>query len=253
MFLRDDPDTSWERYGQEEPYYGVLSGERYRMHNLTESAKRDFFASGERSASRMLDTACRQFGDPPDWDVALDFGCGVGRVLIPLAQRFQRVIGVDVSPSMLAEARRNCVERALTNVEFVRSDDNLSGLRGGLSLIHSQIVLQHIPVARGERIIARLLLLLKPGGIAALHVPFLRRASHFRRAVGALRKNVPLLNIPINLVQGRAWDEPLMQMNYYSLDRLLTLFHAGGVAGCFIETTESSGCLSAFIFVKRSG
>jgi len=161
--------------------------------------------------------------------------------------------GVDVSPSMLAEARRNCVERALTNVEFVRSDDNLSGLRGGLSLIHSQIVLQHIPVARGERIIARLLLLLKPGGIAALHVPFLRRASHFRRAVGALRKNVPLLNIPINLVQGRAWDEPLMQMNYYSLDRLLTLFHAGGVAGCFIETTESSGCLSAFIFVKRSG
>jgi hypothetical protein len=44
-----------------------------------------------------------------------------------------------------------------------------------------------------------------------------------------------------------------MQMNYYSLNRLLALFHAGGVAGCFIEMAESQGCLSAFIFVKRSG
>jgi SAM-dependent methyltransferase len=252
MFLRDDHDSSWERYGREEPYYGVLSGERYRIRNLTESAKRDFFASGEKSAGRMLDTACRRLGDPADWETALDFGCGVGRVLVPLAQRFRRVTGVDVSPSMLAEAQKNCVERGLVNVEFVRSDDDLSGLRGSFSLVHSQIVLQHIPVARGERIIARLLLLLKPGGIAALHVPFLRRSSRFRRGVAALRKRVALLNIPINLAQGKAWDEPLMQMNYYDLDRLLALFHAQGISGCFIETAESEGCLSAFIFLKRA-
>ena len=34
----------------------------------------------------------------------LDFGCGVGRVAIPLARRFEHVVGLDVSPGMLTRA-----------------------------------------------------------------------------------------------------------------------------------------------------
>ena len=36
----------------------------------------------------------------------LDFGCGIGRVAAPLATEGRTVLGVDVSPRMVAEARR---------------------------------------------------------------------------------------------------------------------------------------------------
>jgi 2-polyprenyl-3-methyl-5-hydroxy-6-metoxy-1,4-benzoquinol methylase len=35
----------------------------------------------------------------------LDYGCGVGRLLIPLAERCECVVGVDVSDTMLREAQ----------------------------------------------------------------------------------------------------------------------------------------------------
>lgn len=38
----------------------------------------------------------------------LDFACGTGRVLALLEPRFERAFGVDVSPSMLAEAQKHC-------------------------------------------------------------------------------------------------------------------------------------------------
>ena len=41
----------------------------------------------------------------PDRDV-LDLGCGIGRVSAALAPRCRSVLGIDVSPNMVAEARR---------------------------------------------------------------------------------------------------------------------------------------------------
>ena len=57
---------------------------------------------------------------------SLDFGCGVGRLIIPFARVFEHVTGVDISPAMLEIAQRNCLEQGIHNVEFVRSDDELS-------------------------------------------------------------------------------------------------------------------------------
>src|SRR5215216_2564240 len=37
----------------------------------------------------------------------VEVGCGPGRMTGALAQRFERVIAVDVSPEMIARARRN--------------------------------------------------------------------------------------------------------------------------------------------------
>ena len=42
---------------------------------------------------------------PPDADV-LDLGCGIGRMTAALAPRCRSILGVDVSPGMVAEARR---------------------------------------------------------------------------------------------------------------------------------------------------
>ena len=54
---------------------------------------------------------------------ALDFGCGVGRLVIPLAKISTSAVGIDVSESMLAEARKNCELNSVHNIDLVKSDD----------------------------------------------------------------------------------------------------------------------------------
>ena len=66
-------------------------------------------------------------------------------------------MGVDVSDAMLAEAKRNCRERNLDYVSFVKSDDRLSCLEGTFDLIHSLIVFQHIAPRRVEVLVRGLL------------------------------------------------------------------------------------------------
>jgi len=58
---------------------------------------------------------------------------------------------------MLAEARRNMEEMNIANVTLVGSDDRLSQVPGSYDLVHSHIVLQHIPVRRGMGMIGELL------------------------------------------------------------------------------------------------
>ena len=48
--------------------------------------------------------------------VVLDIGCGIGRIERALASDVRSITGIDVSPVMIAEARRRCAD--LGNVEF---------------------------------------------------------------------------------------------------------------------------------------
>jgi len=50
----------------------------------------------------------------------LDLGCGQGRLLIPLAEKFPyaRMTGIDFSPSAIESARRYAEARELRNIEF---------------------------------------------------------------------------------------------------------------------------------------
>lgn len=53
----------------------------------------------------------------------LDIGCGIGRMERALASRLRHITGIDLSPAMIAEAKRRCA--AIPNVAFV-----LTGGRG---------------------------------------------------------------------------------------------------------------------------
>ncbi len=47
---------------------------------------------------------------------ALDIGCGIARMELALAPRLRHIVGIDLSPAMIAEAKRRCV--ATANVAF---------------------------------------------------------------------------------------------------------------------------------------
>ncbi len=163
----------------------------------------------------------------------LDFGCGVGRVLIPLAQHAEAAVGVDVSVAMMEEAAHNCEERDVRNVTFIRSDDGLSRIEGSFDLIHSSIVFQHIAQHRVEVIVRNLLGRLEPGGVGVLQ--FTTWAPLRKRIGRWLKRALPPINVAANLARGRPWNLGLIEMNCFPFERIMDLLTAVGIVSAFVD------------------
>lgn len=75
----------------------------------------------------------------------LDVGCGVGRWSRLLASRGAWVTGVDISPTMIAEARRRALEQGVgAQCRFDISDLAALEVEGQFDLVLGVTVLQHI-------------------------------------------------------------------------------------------------------------
>lgn len=220
-----DGDDDWETWGRTDPYFGVVSHERFRRATFEEH-RAEFFRSGEREVAASLEQLERLFG-PVRRGRALDFGCGVGRLAIPLARGFDQAVGLDISPSMLAEAARNAAAAGVSNLTLARSDDQLSGAPGEFDLVYSYIVLQHIPVARGMALFERLLGKVRPGGSFSLHMTIGRGGA--REALRRWVRYTRLGNAAANLLRGRPIATPVMQMNCYSAFEVLALLERRGI------------------------
>lgn len=211
-------DRDWEQWGATDPYFGVFSRDRFRTDTLTEQVKDEFFSSGEAHVARVLQDIENAIGAEFTPGAVLDFGCGVGRLVIPFARRADRVTGVDISPSMIAEAKRNCAAAELSNATFVASDDSLSSVQGEFDLVHSYIVLQHIPWRRGRIILQALADRVAPGGHLAVQILTGHDASPIIRGLVRLRYLFPPANWLRNLLRRRPMLEPAMQLHIYDLE-----------------------------------
>jgi SAM-dependent methyltransferase len=83
-----------DRGRRQVPWQGAFDGEAYQR-RFEELAARGADVHGEAAFVLALSPTA-----------VLDAGCGTGRVAIELARHGVEVVGVDVDPSMLAEARR---------------------------------------------------------------------------------------------------------------------------------------------------
>jgi SAM-dependent methyltransferase len=191
MLLRDS-DVEWEKFGRTDPYYGVLSCERFHIDKMDDDSLADFFESGQRQIDFILETIRSSIDPEFAPRRALDFGCGVGRCAIALARACETVTGVDVSNSMLREAEKRSAEQSIKNLRFLQSADDLSCLAGQFDLIHSSLVFQHINQKRGMRIFARLVDLLSDNGVGAVQFIYDRSESALVRQMGNLRRAIPV-------------------------------------------------------------
>ncbi|HEU4588981.1 MAG TPA: class I SAM-dependent methyltransferase [Gemmatimonadales bacterium] len=82
------------------------------------------------AASAELARTLQQWGVVGPGRTVLDLGCGIGRMAAELAPLVDHVWGIDISPGMIAAARRRCV--AVPNVHFAVCDGvDLSMFRDG--------------------------------------------------------------------------------------------------------------------------
>ena len=156
---------------------------------------------GEKFVAHLLRRFERHFG-PLERGRALDHGCGVGRLTLPLAKAFEEVVALDVSEAMLAEARANAKSEGIGNVAFAEADDRLSGAAGQYDFINSHLVLQHVPVRRGLKMLERLLDKVKPGGGFHIHLSW-RTDRGGPRWLYWASANVPGVKIAQNVLAGR--------------------------------------------------
>ncbi|HKY39991.1 MAG TPA: class I SAM-dependent methyltransferase [Polyangiaceae bacterium] len=236
-----DTDKTWKYFGETDPYFGVLTQQDFTSERMTEAGRAQFFESGKRYIDFVLQVVRDHLSPGFSPRRALDFGCGVGRLTLPLAAICESVVGVDVSEPMLAESRKNAAERGATNVSFVPGDDALSAVEGTFDLLNSLIVFQHIPPERGERIVQQLVGRLREGGVGALQFTYAFESgvSRSRTMLVEAYKTVPYLWNARNLVKGRPFQEPMMQMNQYSLNRLLRILQENGCHLAHLRFTET--------------
>jgi SAM-dependent methyltransferase len=251
--LTGNSDEAWREYGRTEPYYGVLSDERFRQHRLTPESLDEFFRSGELYVQFILKTIQHHFEPRFAPKRVLEFGCGVGRLAIPLARAGEAVVAVDISEDMIKEATRNCASRGISNIEFVRSDDRLSAVHGRFDLAVSYLVFQHLASRRAERISKMIVERLEAGGIGCLHFNYAGPGSRPRRLFHHLRKVVPLLNNFANLAEARDFFTPMMQMNRSNLNRLLALLQDAGCGEVLAHFTDHGGERGVMLFFQKTG
>jgi ubiquinone/menaquinone biosynthesis C-methylase UbiE len=117
---------------------------------------------------------------------ALDLGCGSGRHSVLLAERFEQVDAVDISPPMieLATARR-----PRPNICYVRADLQDVAGEARYDFVVSALTLHHVPDLQAA--LAHIKTLVAPGGrlvVADMYEP----DSPVGRVRGAVRRVVPL-------------------------------------------------------------
>lgn len=246
-----DTDSDWIVWGDKDPYYGVLSAPQFHRENLNEQTLREFFLSGETHVNHVVEVLHQRLRPGFTPSRVLDFGCGVGRLAIPFAERFEEVTGVDISAAVLEEAARNASRKDIRNVRFLLADqfDSLHSER--FDLVHSFIVLQHIRPKRGEEILRRLLRSLEPEGLGAIHLTFSRNASAIRRFASEVRKRSRIVHRLLNLLQGRPFSQPIIQMNAYSLNRIFSLLASEGCGSIYSEFYNHSGMLGLMLYFEK--
>jgi SAM-dependent methyltransferase len=169
----------------------------------------DFFSTGKEEVERVFAYLEKKRIALPDRILALDFGCGVGRLTRALAARMDEVHGVDVSQNMVARARELNQGAPGRMSFFLNRDRDLSMFAdASYSFIYSSIVLQHIPYPESLGYVREFFRLAKPGGLVVFQVPTLDRTRLPRRFARALLRRVaqmarlpiPALHIEMNVI-----------------------------------------------------
>ncbi len=240
----------WEDLAANDAYYAVVTFDKFRASNIDSEAKEDFFQTGRDHVKRIWNEIESGFGVDLKPRRALDYGCGVGRVLVAMAEKCETVVGVDISPTMLDETRKNCAGRDVANVELRDAADFAAAEGETYDLVHSYIVLQHIDPKIGNELIRKMIERLVPGGVGMLHVTYFDPSPLGRKLRFRIYRDLPIIHKMLNVIRRKT--EPVMPMYEYDLGLIFRLMQQHGCGSSFVRLSDH-GWLGAFIFFRKDG
>ena len=111
----------------------TLCGLNFRL------SARSFYQVNHHQAQRLYETAIDLAGITKD-DLVLDLYCGVGTITLAMAGRAGKVLGVEVVPQAIEDARDNARRNGIENAEFFCADAGEAALRLEKEGIHPDII-----------------------------------------------------------------------------------------------------------------
>jgi 2-polyprenyl-3-methyl-5-hydroxy-6-metoxy-1,4-benzoquinol methylase len=243
-------EKKWDYFGETNPYFAVATFDKFKSENLNDNALTEFFETGEEYVERIWQEIESNFQTEFKPRKAIDFGCGVGRITLPLARRCEKVIGIDISENMLKEARENSARFNLGNVNFVKGDNDLTKVAGEFDFIHSFIVFQHIKPKIGEAIFKKFVGMLSNGGIGVLHFTYADNQMTLAQKIRfQIYRDFSWSYKLRNFIKKS--NEPLIQMYLYDLNRLLLVLQENDCHKCQIRFSQHGAEGALLFFQKR--
>jgi SAM-dependent methyltransferase len=143
-----------------------------------------FFASGKQDYEQYVPPFLKKMQFDPRGKLALEIGCGIGRIARWMSAEFGGYIGVDVSPEMV----RTASSFGFPNAKFYAvSGGDLGGIDGeSVDFVFSFAVFQHVPDKSAIfNYFAETARVLRSGGIFRLHMKGLWSVALGRLALEA--------------------------------------------------------------------
>jgi SAM-dependent methyltransferase len=232
----------WNENAQADPFFSVLGDERHRHGPWDPDA---FFETGRREVQALFDRLSAD-GLSPRFGRALDFGCGLGRLAEALAERYSRVAAVDISDSMVEQARRLTKHRNVEYITNVAPDLRLFA-SGSFDLCVSHLVLQHTGRRLAMNYLSEVIRILAPGGIAEVQVPV-----GFGGLLGWLAAFLPDRVLSLQRLR---WHGIFFTTTFPIRERRVhRIIVAGGgkVIESVVEKVNPAAIVRSFVFVKAS-
>ena len=116
----------------------TLCGLNFRL------SPRSFYQVNHHQAQRLYETAITQAGITKE-DTVLDLYCGVGTITLAMAKSAGRVIGVEVIPQAVQDAKENAQRNGIENAEFFCGDAGQAALELERQGIRADVVVVDPP------------------------------------------------------------------------------------------------------------
>jgi ubiquinone/menaquinone biosynthesis C-methylase UbiE len=167
-------------------------------------SEEDFIKSGEYDAGKIL--SCL----PPfnhSSSSVLEIGCGIGRLLRPMSNRFAVLFGVDISAEMIQYGRQWLRDYPKVQLVQTKTNDLRMFKDNQFDFVYSYITFQHIPCRKLIiKYIKETQRVLKPGGY------FRFQTLRIRSPIELLKNRVNIfLNRRKNYFVGYSWRESTLE------------------------------------------
>ena len=206
----------WEGLAKDDEMFAIMAWENKRGHGWNPD---DFFNTGQYDIDHYFrDFALRNCPDM-NQTRALDFGCGIGRLTIPLSAYFEQMVGVDISHTMIETA--NKLGRTTKCLYLLNEQDSLR-LFGSESFDHvfTLIVLQHM--------------------VPAMQKAYLKEFARILRHKGTLFFQLPGVMPGQDLPREELFGKPRMDMYGIAYEEVLGELKANGLE---VLATGENNCV----------
>jgi SAM-dependent methyltransferase len=234
----------WDSLARLDPLWAICSRPDTRNGRWSPG---EFFRTGEQEVAAVL---ARPEAQPERRRVALDFGCGLGRLTRALATRFDHCRGVDGSKEMVEQAQRLNADRP--NCSFDVGTTLAAVEPRSVDFVYSAFVLQHLGSDHAiADTVTEFLRVVTPDGAVVFQLPerlSLPRRVQLRPRLFALLRR---LHVSDEWLYRRARLHPVRMRGLDEPEVRTLVEHAGGRV-VRTETVDPAARLGGIRYYVRS-